>query len=933
MNDKSSKASENERYWFVRTVDEALSETNSNTQGLSDSEAEKRLKEYGLNTIAKEDGFKWWKSLLEKFNSMIIYVLFAAAIISFIFDEMIEFFVILVIIFITAIMGFVQEYSANRSMQALSKLTAKKVEVLRNGKRKEIPSEELVVGDVVLLKRGMIIPADLRIIESSNLSVDESILTGESVQKHKVISQIADKDVTLSDQDNMAFSGTSITGGSGKGLVVETGLKSELGKISEELKEIGDTKSPLQKKVDGMSKVISYIVIAIALGFFVVLQLKQFEMYEALLLVAAVVVGGIPESFPLVLTLALSSGVKRMAKKNAIVKDLSSVETLGTTTVICTDKTGTLTENKMRAVKLFIPHDAEFSIDGKGYDPVSVFTSNNKVVSPESMKKHNDFFEACILCNNSDLYLEDGEWVLKGEPTEGALLTLAKSAEYDDVVLRENFKKVYEIPFDPAHKFMVTVNKYRKSGKEHQKAYLKGALEKVLEKCTEYRAKNGKAVKLTPKEKKKILAKADQYSSKALRVLGVATKNVTKKIIPDKDGKISKKETSRITTQYTFEGLIGIEDPIRKDVFQAVKECHTAGVDVKIVTGDHKATAHAIGEQLGLIRHGHDKIVLGSELENMDDEELDSIIRSVAIFARTTPEHKLRIVSSLQRLGELVAMTGDGVNDAPALKKADIGVSMGKGGTEVARESSNLVLADDNFSTIVNAVREGRTIYSNIRRFIYYLLTINFTEISLVVFSILIGLFSPLTALMILFINIITSIFPSMALAVEPTHMKVMNQKPRNPKEQLLSRYLLLKILVIMPILFLGTFLLFLWELNVAGSSLEKARTVAFATIIMFELFHVFNARSLHITAFNKYFFSNKYIFLAILTSFTLMMFTIYTELGNTIFETVPLYLNDWVVILFVSLSVLLISEITKMLIKSEFEEQTTLQGVKVRFQ
>ncbi len=933
LKDKSSKASENERYWFVRTVDEALDETGSSAQGLSDSEAEKRLKEYGLNTIAKEEGFKWWKSLLEKFNSLIIYVLFVAAIISLVFNEIVEFIVIIVIILITALMGFFQEYSANKSMQALSKLTAKKVEVVRNGKRREIPAEELVVGDIVLLRRGMIVPADLRIVECSNLSVDEAILTGESVQKHKIIGQIEHKDLPLSDRDNMCFGGTSVTGGSGKGLVVETGLNSEIGKISLALKKIGKTKSPLQKKIDVMGTRISYMVIAVCVFFFVVLQLKQFELYESLILVAAVMVGGIPEGFPLTLTLALSNGVRRMAKSNAIVKDLSSVETLGTTTVICTDKTGTLTENKMRVKKFSLSLDKEFSVDGHGYDPESIFTSNHKVVSKEYFKNQASFFEACVLCNNADVYLEDGDWVLKGEPTEGALLTLAKSAGYDEVVLREDYKRIYEIPFDPAHKFMVTVNRVKKAGKEKEKAYLKGALEKVLEKCTDIRANNGRLVKLTDKEKKKILESTHKYSSEALRVLGVATKNLNGRVHVNDNGHLSKKDLDRISKQYTFEGIVGIQDPIRKDVFQAVKECHSAGVDVKIVTGDHKVTAHAIGEQLGLLKPGHDRITLGVELDNMDDEELDAIIKEVAIFARTTPDHKLRIVSSLQRLGEIVAMTGDGVNDAPALKKADIGVSMGKGGTEVARESSNLVLADDNFSTIVNAIREGRTIYSNIRRFIYYFLTINFTEVTLVVFTVLIGLFSPLTAIMILFINVITSVVPSLALAVEPTHMKVMKQKPRNPKEHLLSKYILSKIFVMVPILFLGTFLLYLWELNVAGATLEKARTVAFATIIMFELFHALNAKSLHVTLFNKNFFSNNYLFLAILTSFTLMLMTIYTRFGNEIFQTVPLYLADWVIIILVSSSAIIVSEIVKMLIDAEFKEQSNLQGIKIKLQ
>ena len=921
-----------QHYWFVKPVKEVLEQTGSSTHGISHETADKRLKEFGHNTIAKEDKFKWWKSILDKVNSLIIYVLFLAGVISLIFDHAIEFYVIMVIIFLTVFMGFIQEYSASKSIEALSKLTAKKVEVIRDEKRKEIYSANLVVGDIVILSRGMLVPADLRVIETKGVTVDESILTGESVLKHKVIDPIEDQSVPLSDRDNMVFSGTSITGGFGKGVVVETGFNSELGKISMQLKKIGDHKSPIQKKIDVMSKNISYIVIVVAFLFYFLLMFKGFETYESLLLVAAVAVSGIPESFPLVLTLALSNGVKRMAKKNAIVKDLSSVETLGTTTVICTDKTGTLTENKMCIKKAFISSSEEFEVQGKGYEPVSKFSKDGKNVNNNKLRVYDDFFKACVLCSNAELMMEDGEWVLKGEPTEGSLLTLAKSAGYDDVVLREENPRVYEIPFDPADKYMVSVNEIIDGKRKLQKAFLKGAVEKIVEKCSHIRNTNGKISKLSLSEKRKIMKKVDEYSSSALRVLAVASKPISKKISPDSKGMVSKKELELLNKNYIFEAIVGIEDPIREDVYDAVKECHAAGVMVKIVTGDHVATAEAIGRKLGLVRTASDKIMPGHELESIDDEELDKVIKDVVIFARTTPEHKLRIVQSLQRIGEITAMTGDGVNDAPALKKADIGVSMGKGGTEVARESSNLVLADDNFATIVSAIREGRTIYSNIRRFVYYLLTINFTETSLIVFSIMVGMLSPLTALMILFINIITSIFPSMALSVEPTHMKVMNQKPRDPKEKILSTYILAKIFIIVPVLFLGTFLLFMWNIE-QGVSLEMARTIAFATIIMFELFHVFNARSLHVTVFSKDLFANKHVFTAIGVSFLLLMLTIYTGLGNFVFDTVPLSLFQWMIIVVIAVQVIIVSEAIKFMIREEFDEQKTLQGIDVNLQ
>ena len=921
----------NEHYWFVKSVDESLKLTDSARKGISDNEAEKRLKRDGPNTIVSDEGFKWWRSLLSNFNNLLIYVLIAASIISFVFDHMLEFVVIIVIIFITGFAGFIQEFSANRSIEALSKLTAKKVKVLRDGKPKEIFSEHLVCGDVVILERGMIVPADLRMIESKGLTIDESILTGESVLKHKVIDQMNEQDVPLSERDNIAFSGTSVTGGSGKALVVETGTSSEIGKISQALKDIGNNKSPIQQKIDRMSKKIAAIVIFATFMLFLILLPQEMELFEKLLLSMAVLVAGIPEVFPLVLTHSLSKGVKRMAGNNAIVKDLSSVETLGTTTVICTDKTGTLTENKMSVQKIFFPDYGEIDVKGRGYEPESIFKSGKETKSKKELQHHDNFFRACILCNDAEISMQEGEWRLNGEPTEGSLLTVAKSAGYDDVVIREE-ERIAEIPFDPSQKFMISVNLKRgkkKGAKNSENAYLKGAVEKVLEKSTHIRSRSGKLKRLTKSERSKILRMVDNYTSDALRVMAIATKELKSPVNADDQGIIPNSELHKLEKDYTIEGIVGIRDPIREDVYDAVKECQEAGVQIKIVTGDHISTANAIGKELGLIRGQKDKIMLGSEIDSMDDDELDQAISDVVIFARTTPEHKLRIVNSLQRDGEIVAMTGDGVNDAPALKKAEIGVSMGKGGTEVARESSNLVLADDNFATIVAAIREGRTIYSNIRRIIYYLLTINFTQVSLIIFAIFAGFHSPLTPLMILFINMITSMFPSLALSFEPTHSKVMQQQPRDPNESLLSNYMIVKIMIVMPVFFLGTFALFFWSLE-NGDPIEKARSVAFATLVLFGMFHVFNAKSLHTTIFSKDILESRHIFISILISVLLLVFVIYIPLGQDIFGTVLLPSGYWLVMTIVSFLVVLVSELVKLMAKLELDEQSNLQGIEI---
>ena len=919
-----------EACWYLKSVEEVLTEVKSIRNGLDNNEATSRLKLYGPNKIAEEEKNKTLKLFFRNFNSLLIYILIATAIISILSNHILEFVIICIIIIFTGFFGFIQEYHAGKSLEALSLLTVSDVEVIRKGKKCKISKEMLVKGDIIILERGMIVPADMRIIESNLLSVDESILTGETNQKYKRVNRIDKQGVVINDQHNMIFAGTNITNGHGLGVVVATGLESEIGKISTTLKQIGYKKSPIQRQIDVMSKKIAYFVISICIFLMVLLLSKNVELFEALILVGAVAVSGIPESFPLALTMGLSNGVKRMAKKNAIVKDLSSVETLGATTVICTDKTGTLTENKMFIEKLFLADGTELNVDGTGYVPSSVFNIKKKSFDKTNFKKYTNFFKACLLCNNAQLIFKEGEWTLSGEPTEGAMIAVAKSADFDDKVICEDNKRIYEVPFNPFEKFMVTVNQETLNGKKVQTAYLKGAVETVLQKCTNIRTKQGKIRLLNKRDITKLSKQIHNYAGHTYRVLGVATKIVNNRNISIKSRKKAEK-LKMLDAGFIFEGIVGINDPIRSNVCEAVKECQDAKIKVVIITGDHKHTAISVGKKLKLIKTKKDLVIEGFELDKLSDVELDKVISKIVIFSRTTPDHKFRIVSSLQRVGEIVAMTGDGVNDAPALKKADIGISMGKSGTDVAREASNMVLVDDHFSTIVNAIKEGRTIYSNIRRFIYYLLTGNITEVSLIIFAVIMGLATPLTALMVLFVNLVTSSFPALALSVEPTHIKVMKQKPRNPKEKLLSRYILLKITVLVPFLFLGILALFLWVLNFAGGAIEKARTMVFATLIMFELMHALNARSLHTTIFNKNFFANKYIFFAIGASLVLTLLAIYTKVGQIMFLTVPLSGFEWLIILLVSGLVIVINEAIKALIKSEFREQKNLKGLDIR--
>ncbi len=918
-----------DKFWHLRTIDEVLAEVGSHRKGLSENDVRQRIIDFGENKLSLEKNFLWYKVLLDKFNSLLIYILFAAGLVALFSGEELEFIIIMIIIVMTIFLGYFQEYKADRTINALNKLTAKKVIVIRDGKKKSVFAENLVPGDIVLLSRGDIVPADLRIIEVQGLKINEAIITGESQDRNKSVEALANEKLSIGDMINLAFSSTHVTGGSGVGVVVETGLNTFIGKVSTTIEKIKLQKSPIQKKIDLMSKRISYIVLSVTLLLLIIMLFKGNDFYTSILLVAAVAIAGIPESFPLALTLTFSNGIKKMAKQNAIVKDLNSVETLGTTTVICTDKTGTLTQNKMRVSSFLVGGTHIYETKGKGYEPLNIFYKDSQEIKREEISFNQEFLNSCVLCNDAEISFEKKDWNLIGEPTEGAIITFAKSCGMDENVIREQNKRVFIEPFDPLKKFMITVNKNVDDDK-HYSFFLKGAGEIVLGKCSFYRDHNGNVHEISSAIKKHFENKIEEFNSKGLRVLSIASKKIECKSDDEK-----KFIESHLNKDYIFEGLVGIEDPIRDEVYDAVSQCLKAGIKIVMITGDHKLIAMNIGEKLGILNKNSSKVLEGFEIDKLNDKELDEVISDVAIFARTTPEHKLRIVDSFQRKGEIVAMTGDGVNDAPALKKADIGVSMGKNGTEVAREASNMVLTDDNFATIVKAVREGRTVYSNIRRFIYYLLTGNFTEVTLILVSVIIlgPQFLPLTALMILFINLVTSTIPALALSIEPTHDKVMNQRPRNPKERLLSSYILTKIIILIPFLLFGTLGLFMWEYFIALGSYQKSMTFAFATLITFELFHTFNARRLHTTIFDKGFFSNVYIFLAVGVSFVLMFLTIYTPFGQEIFETEALELFDWIVIFVISSLVIVFSEIVKLSVRSEFNEQKNLRGLKFTFE
>ena len=897
--------------WHNISKEDCLEKLSSSKEGLSEKEAEKRLKEYGPNVIKDKNKFSVLKLFFSKFNSLLIYILIITAVITYYLDQMIEFYSIIIVIGFSVILGFIHEYRAEKSVQALSNLTTKKVEVIRDSQRQFISANDLVPGDIIMLKTGLIVPADVRLVSSESLSADESILTGESVPRQKSIKVLTEKEVALADRSNMVFSGTTITSGKGIGVVVFTGFKSEIGKISKTLSTIKKDKTPLQKKMDVMSGRISYTVIMLSILGLIILLHRGEDLVATLILIAALAIAGIPEEFPLALTMALSAGIKKMARKNAIIKDMGSVETLGTTTVICTDKTGTLTQNKMMVVK--------FNSGFKDYE-VKGDLFNSKILNLKG-KDAKRFFETAVLCSNAELHKVKGENTLFGDPTEGALLGIGRSYGFNEVKLRDKYTRLLEEPFDSTKKFMVTVHKVNNK----KVAYLKGAVEKVLAKVSHIRI-GKKVVPITKKHKDKILETVHSYSNEALRVLALASKEIKIKSSDKKDLE------KQIKKGFVFEGVVGIQDPIRPEVYDSITECFTAGIRIIMVTGDHKNTARAIGEKLGLITTDKNIVMEGKELDLISDDELDKKIQNISIFARATPEHKLRIVSSLQRLGEIVAMTGDGINDAPALKKADIGVSMGKEGTDVAREASNMVLTDDAFSSIVEAVREGRTIYSNIKRFSYFLISVNAAEVGLILLAILLDFITPLTALMILFINVIISSLPALGLSIENTNPKVMHNLPRSPKERILSNYILLKMFIVVPVMIGAALTLFFWELNNSGD-VNRARTFAFMAIIVGELLHAFNARSLHRTIFTKRTLSNKYFFAGMILAIVLVMFSIYNPWFSTLLGTASLSLLDWGKIILVTLPVLLVPEFIKIVIQSELNEQKSERGVEFKIE
>ncbi|MFT4249911.1 MAG: cation-translocating P-type ATPase [Candidatus Woesearchaeota archaeon] len=847
-------------------------------KGLSSNEAQKRLETNGSNTLIEENKKTWYKVLFRQLGSILVWILAVAAIISFVVNEMLEFYFIAAIIAIITLMGFLQEWKAEKAMQQLKEMTSASVSVYRDEQVQEISSSELVVGDVILLEMGDKIPADAEVLMSVDLRVDEATLTGESNAVRK-------------NEGDEVYSGTTIVYGRAEARITATGMNSELGKIAGHI-QVADEKTPLQIKIDALGFKLGIIAVSIALVIFTLGILDGAPLTTILLVALALTIASIPEALPLTLTLTLSLGMRDMAKKKAIIKKMLAVEGLGATTVICTDKTGTLTKNEMTATRMYA-NNQEYSFTGSGYDVRGELQQEGKEAVVEETVKQ--LLVSASLCNNAHIQENNNEQPIRGEPTEAALLIAAKKAGIQPEELHKQFLREKELLFTSERKMMSTVH----TSSNGLCAHVKGAPEILLDKCTHILI-NGREEELTNTKREELLAQNKNYAQEALRVLAVAYK-------PGIQGELSEETVEK---ELTFIGLIGLIDPPREEVHTAIQECSQAGIRVKMITGDNAQTAQAIAKQIGL---SESPVVLsGEEIEALTDEELRRRVHEIDIYARTKPEHKLRIVEALQANGEIVAMTGDGINDAPAIKKANVGIGMGVKGTDVTKESADMILQDDNFSTIVVAVKDGRRIYDNIEKFTTYLISRNFTEVTIIALgAFFLGFeYLPLLALQILFLNVIGQEMPAIALGLDPANKDIMKRPPRDPRQDLLHNRNMF--LVVSMAAFMALTGFFVYVLMNAYESTQIARTVLFATLVLMILAHTFNFRSLTHSIRKVGLFGNKWVIAAVLLTIPILLATIYLPSMAAWFNHTPLGGAEWVVALIAASITVLFIEVLK---------------------
>lgn len=871
--------------WYQMSPEETSKTLQTSLKdGLSSSEANERLTKNGPNELIRKEGATLWQMFLAQFKDFLILILIGASIVSVFVGEVTDSIVIIAIVIVNAALGVFQEYRASKAMEALKQMAAPNAKVIRDGNQLEIPARELVTGDLVILETGDYVPADVRIIESVNLKVEEAALTGESVPVEKYSETTFKEEVALGDQENSGFMSTLVTYGRGKAIVTSTGMKTVIGNIAGMIQEVEEEDTPLQKKLDEFGKLLGIACLVICALVFVLGMFRGEPLITMFMTAVSLAVAAIPEGLPAVVTIVLALGMQRMVKQNAIVKKLHAVQSLGSTTVICSDKTGTLTQNQMTAVKLYTGGKI-YDITGEGYSPEGTCKFDGNDVELNKLPALNQVLEISALCNDCKLEAEetngDKNWRILGDPTEGALVVAAAKMGMTGKEMNEKYPRVQEIPFDSKRKLMTTFHKV--DGGNHF-AFTKGAPDVLIKLCKKIQRANGEVEDITDADVKEILEKNTQLAGQALRVLALAYKPVNE--VPDHP------KPEKVEKELIFSGLIGMIDRPRPEAIEAIKVCKKAGVRVVMITGDYKDTAAAIAEELGIIKKG-DAVLTGMELNQLSEKELVEATQKANVFARVSPEHKVAIVDAIKQDGGIVAMTGDGVNDAPALKKADIGVAMGITGTDVTKETAEMVLTDDNFASIVSAVEEGRVIYSNIRKFVFFLLSCNVAEILVIFIAMLLGWPIPLLPIQLLWLNLVTDAFPALALGMEKKEPGIMDTPPRNPDEPIMNRDMCWSIAIqsiVLTIAVLGSFYFALAETN----DVATARTYAFVTLIAAELLRAYTVRSEKYTLWRIGIFSNPQMNLATIASFAMLFVVLFIPSLQGIFKTVPLSIHDW---------------------------------------
>ena len=875
--------------WHTLTVEATFARLNSTRDGLSSEEAAVRLEQFGPNELQASARVSPWAILLEQFKNVLIIILLVATALSAFLGHGVEAIAITVIVLFAVILGFLQEYRAERAIEALRELAAPAATVMRNGRERDVSARDLVPGDVIVLATGDKVPADVRLIEAVNLQTNEAALTGESAPVEKQTRPLEDEKLPTGDRKSMAYAGTLVTYGRGRAIVTATAMSTEFGKIARMLETVETGKTPLQENLDRVGKVLARAAFALVIIIVAFGLLRGQPFIEMLIFGVALAVAVVPEALPAVVTISLALGVKRMIKRNALVRRLSAVETLGSTSIICSDKTGTLTKDEMTMRKCYVGNQM-FEVSGTGYEPKGSFLLNGETVEPtESLTL---LLRAGALASDARLErTEQDKWEIKGDPTEGALVVAAAKAGLDKAELERAFPREHEIPFSSETKRMTTLH----SSANGAIAYSKGAPEFILDSCVRQLNDEGE-IDLSKANRAEVIHTAQEMASEALRVLAIAYKPGASIEVEDAE------------REMTFLGLVGMIDPPRAEARAAVRECKEAGIKVVMITGDHPLTASAVASELGILNSG--RLMIGAELDGIEEDEFSPLVETIEVYARVSPAHKLRVLTALKERGHIAAMTGDGINDAPALKKADIGIAMGITGTDVTKEAAAMTLTDDNFASIVAAVEEGRGIFSNIKKYLMYLLSSNIGEIGLMAGATVAGLPLPLSAVQLLYVNLATDGLPALALAVDPPEKDLMKRRPRDPRTGIFTRPVVMLMVVgglWSTVINLG---LFMWALN-SGRSVQEAMTMTFVSLVLIQFFKAYNFRSDRHSVLRRP-FANKWLNIAILWELFMLGLILYVPFLANVFGTLALPLRDWLIIVAAALTVSPILELAK---------------------